>query len=206
MRRYLKCLVVLLSWVGAFSEKTLGQDQQTDHSSLSVKLLDYSGEQVSGTLSITSVGAPRIVFQQSVKGGITTSVPYGRYLITFSDDFLLPMKREVKVDRPETFVTLVTRTNEFNDLGLGKPTSVSIRLQPAKACSTDGYLWAKMVGVYADYSAERKVSPAGFALFEPIYYGQYLLMVIDGGRVRATQMIEPTGPITMIDIRLPVCP
>jgi hypothetical protein len=192
-------------WGGVFSEKTLGQNQTTDHGRLSIKLLDYSGREVSATLSIASADT-RVIFQQNVKGGATTDVPYGSYLISLSDDFLLPAKREVNVDHPETFVTLVTRINEFNDLGLGAPTSVSIRLQPAKSCSADGYIWVKMVGVYADFSAERKVSPGGFALFEPIYYGQYLLLVLDGGRVRTTQILDPKGKVTTIDIRLPDCP
>jgi hypothetical protein len=85
------------------------------------------------------------------------------------------------------------------------PVSVSLRVQNPATCTRGGFLWAKLTGLFSDYSAERKISTHGFALFEPVEVATYIVMVIDGEQVRALQPVKTWGQVTNVDISLTPC-
>jgi hypothetical protein len=45
----------------------------------------------------------------------------------------------------------------------------------------------------------------GYALFEPIEPGQYMLLVMDGRQVRAKQLVSVIGKTATVDVHLEEC-
>jgi hypothetical protein len=111
------------------------------------------------------------------------------------------VSRELTIDQPEALFVLSEPFNNFvSDLTSPQPFAISIKVQPVKPCAPGGSLWAKLVGVYSTYSSERKIGPNGFALFDAIDDGQYLLMIVDGTQIRATQLVKTDRKVTTVSI------
>jgi hypothetical protein len=107
------------------------------------------------------------------------------------------------IDKPESFIELASA---FVPEGGNPPASISIKVDPATSCTADGSLWAKLVGVYSLDEMERRiVVPGGYALFEPVAAGSYVLIVVDGLRVRAALPIETTRPLVTATVKLSTC-
>lgn len=140
-----------------------------------------------------------------VRGERTVHLPYGDYTVAFEAEFLKPVKRQVTIDKPETFLVLATNmADAVLDLR-HEPVAVSLSVQPPAACTPGAYLWAKLTGVFADYASERKIGPFGYAVFEPLEVGTYVVTVVDGRTVRAIKPVATWGEITVVDIQLPAC-
>lgn len=140
-----------------------------------------------------------------VRGERTVQLPYGDYTVGFEAEFLKPVKRQVTIDRPETFLVLATNmADTVLDLR-HEPVAVSLSVQPPAACTPGDYLWAKLTGVFADYASERKIGPFGYAVFEPLEVGTYVVTVVEGRTVRAIKPVATWGEITVVDIQLPAC-
>ncbi|HUA20647.1 MAG TPA: hypothetical protein VMB25_17990, partial [Bryobacteraceae bacterium] len=176
--------------------------QEPENSALTIRLTSpLGGTLPSGNLTISRQG--RSVLATTAKDEYVAHLPYGRYTIRFTAKFLRPVQREVEVNRPEQFLILAADPEDFVlDLPM-KPVGLSIRVT-GRPCS-GRRLWAKLVGVYTDYSSERLMSPLGFALFDSITPGAYILAIIDGDRVRATQSVATRGPLTTVGVSLVDC-
>lgn len=188
----------------AFNARMLAQGEQPNYGSLTVLLSDYWGHPVTGRISIVDTHGVSI-YDEMVNSRLTIRLTYGRYVVGLMDEFFVPIRREVTIDRDQAFLVLPARLAEINDAQPDQFTDVSIRVQPASACSANTKLWAKMIGVFSDYSATSIISPYGFALFESIYYGRYVLLVLDGEEVRATRFVDPKGKITTVNVELSAC-
>ena len=170
---------------------------------LTILLSDYLGSRLVGKVVIIGTDGSK-VYDQTVDSVSRVQLPYGTYTVSLDHDVMVPVNRTVTIDRNEVFLILPTRLGS-NDAGLNDPTTVSIRVRPNKSCSGNEILWAKLVGVFSDYSAVNAISANGFALFDRVFYGQYLLIIVDGDQVRATKLIDPKGKLTNIDVELTGC-
>jgi hypothetical protein len=172
---------------------------------VTIHLTTTSGDkQLGGELSVYSRDGAR-VYSTTTASEVSISLPYGEYAVTFTSEFLRPVRRPVKVDRPDCFVVLATSMGpEVLDIPI-KAVSVSLKVTPSESCTPGGSMWAKLVGVYADYATEQRISSRGYALFEPLEMGTYLAVIVDGKQVRATQPIVTWGPITVVNLSLPAC-
>jgi hypothetical protein len=169
---------------------------------LTINLTDTRGLKLPrGKLSIKS-NEGSIVYAAEVGGQAVIRLPYGRYTITFEADWFRPARRDVVVDGPECFVELAAT---FVPEGGSAPGSISIKVDPATSCASEGSLWAKLIGVYSQEVAERHVGSAGFALFEPVESGTYVVIVVDGQKIRAAFPVAMTIPNTVATIVLSPC-
>jgi hypothetical protein len=156
-----------------------------------------------GRLSIKS-NQGKVVYEAPAEGQAIVHLPYGRYSVAFEADWFEPVRRVVVVDKPDNFVQLgaVFDAPETGPLHV----SISVKVEPATSCTADGSLWAKLVGVYSQEEMERRVVvPGGYALFEPVVSGSYVLIVVDGAKVRATLPIETTRLLTTATVSLSAC-
>jgi hypothetical protein len=140
-----------------------------------------------------------------VKDEAVVDLAYGDYTVSFTSKFLADAHRKVTVDRQDCFVVLATDMDEVVLDVPHEPVSVSVRVQPPDSCAPAGLLWTKLVGVYSTYLGERRVAPGGFALFEPVQPGSYVVMVVDGQKVRAMQTVKTFGSVTVVNIPLGHC-
>jgi hypothetical protein len=163
-----------------------------------------------GRLSVTSGGLSR--YSADVDGVATVKLPYGTYTVTFEASWIEPARRVVEVDSAARFVVLTSQMEELeappksDPLGVPRDTiSVSLRARPERSCKDGGILWAKLVGAFTDQVLERRVDSYGYALFEPLVAGTYVLMVLDGDRVRTLQTVTTTRRLTVLQVPLSGC-
>jgi hypothetical protein len=157
-----------------------------------------------GTLSVRSESGD-IVYSGAIKGQRTIRLPYGEYTISFDADFIEPVSRKVSIHGRERFLVLGTDMEQtVLDIPHG-PVTVSVRVRPADACAPGNLLWAKLVGVFSDFAVEQRIGQGGYALFEPVQVGKYVLVVVDGDRIRAAQVLTTKGEVTTVQVALSAC-
>ena len=182
-----------------------GQTQDQQRAKVTVKIVDNRGAAIpSGTLSIRS-GDGAAIYSAQVRSTVSLDLPYGRYVVSFETEFFRPVRREVTINQREELIVLATHMDRVVLDVRHDPISVSLHVTPGTACSDDGILWARLVGVFSDYSAVRRVSPMGFALFEPVEFGTYTVLIVDGSAVRATKIFDTTRSVTVVDVPLSEC-
>lgn len=167
---------------------------------VTISLTYINGQKASGRLSIKS-SENRVVYSGEAEGRVTIHLPFGIYHLEFESAWSPRVSRDMVVDKLDSFIELAST---FVPEGGSQPAAISVKVDPAKSCTPDGALWAKLVGVYSTDTMERAISPGGYALFEPVE-GSYVLIVIDGPRVRATLPVETTRQITTVTVGLPPC-
>jgi hypothetical protein len=193
----------------AFALGTLvhGQSAESAEGTLNIRIVSSLGATVRvGRLSIYANGTR--AYSADVAGETTVRLPYGQYSVDFSSIAWKPVHRQVKVDKPEVLVILGTTREEFPgflpEMRM-EPLIISLRVSPAIACSQGLALWAKLVGVFSDYSAEREIGPLGFTKFDPVDDGTYVVMIVDGERVRSVQSVTTTAKVSVVNLALPEC-
>jgi hypothetical protein len=193
---------VLLTLIVAGS---YGQTVEEKKGTLIVNLMDNLGERLpAGRLSIVS-SQGSTAYSSEVARSASVPLPYGRYTVSFETGFFQPVRREVVIDQPECFIILAAHMDRIVLDTPHDPVKVSLRVIPSASCSSDGFLWAKLVGVFSEYAAERRFLSAGFALFEPVEVGTYLVMVLDGRNVRATKVFKTDRRVTVVELPLSPC-
>jgi hypothetical protein len=88
--------------------------------------------------------------------------------------------------------------------GRAKPVTIRSRVQPATTCGNSKSLWAKLVGIYSDYSETKKIGSDGIVLFQDIDDGLYMLMILEDNRLRASQSITVGSSVPEV-IQLEAC-
>jgi hypothetical protein len=157
-----------------------------------------------GALSVRSKSG-QTVYSEPIKQYGAIRLPYGEYTVTFQTQFIKAVSRKVVIATREAFLVLGTNMEDYVLDMPNDPVSVSIRARPSDSCASGQVLWAKLAGVFSDYVAEQKIGPGGYALFEPVEVGTYVVLVVDGTKVRATEILSTKGPITTVDVPLSPC-
>lgn len=189
--------VVLVSLAG----RTAGQ-AETETGTLTVNLSDTQGKGIPGGRLIITSSQGRTVYSENVIGSLTVRLPYGHYSVKFNSDWYTVVTGDVAIDKPQCFLELAST---FVPEGGNTPKSVSIKVSPTASCTGDGVLWAKLVGVYSPKVMERSVGNGGYALFEPLEEGVYVVIIVDGANVRATLPLATKGLVTVVNIKLSPC-
>jgi hypothetical protein len=197
----------VLFWVSAaiIAVPARCQEAKSDEGTLTVDITDTFGSRVPpGMLSVRSAGG-EIVSSAEVQSQAVVRLAYGRYTIEFRSNWYQPARRDVVINSAESFAELgaVFVAPEENYA----PGSISVKVDPANSCSAKGgaSLRAKLVGVYTQYTEERHISPRGFALFEPVDRGTYLVIVVEGSKVRAARPVVAKGQVTVATVSIPPC-
>lgn len=182
----------------------VGAIGQTEYKqgTLTVNLTDTRGLKMPpGTLSIKS-SEGKVVFAAAAEGQAIAHLPYDRYTVEFESAWSSMVRREVVIDKPDCFLELAST---FVPEGGNMPGSISIKIDQTRSCTADGFLWAKLVAVYSQDAMERRISPGGYALFEPVEAGSYVVIVVDGAKIRATLPLVTTREITTATLTLSAC-
>lgn len=182
------------------------QSPETPYGVLTIRLVSLDGRSLpSGKLSVYS-SDNTLTYSAWARNEAKVRLPYGDYAVKFESEFLKPATRAVKINRPDCFMVLGTdMASVVLDMILD-PVAVSVRVRDPESCTPAAELWAKLVSVYCDYVAERPIGPNGFALFDPVDTGKYLLIIVDGEHIRATKGVDTSGKITVVDVKLDACP
>jgi hypothetical protein len=172
-------LIVLL--MNLFIAVHLRGQTDTRRSDVTFEFVFNRGEmQLKGTLNIYS-SEGKNVFSKPVENQVQVSLPYGAYKLYYQDGAFLPITREIVIDQPEHIIVLSEPLQSYvSHAGRPEPDTMSVRVQAVKSCAPDGPVWAKLVGVYSQYEALRKIGANGSALFENIDDGLYVVMIVDG--------------------------
>ncbi len=199
-------IAVLLAIGLIASSRLAGQPGPQKYSSVTIEVVgSHGGPQLGGSIEIFSEGVK--VYSEQHTYEATAHLPFGKYTVVFKDIYYLfePASREVTVDRPECFFVLMEPSENLNtDFSSSKLSAVRVQVQAAKTCAA-GPLWAKMVGVYSQYSEERKIGPDGSALFDEVNSGLYLVMIVEADQPRALKEVEILGGVTKVDVTLRTC-
>jgi len=145
------------------------------------------------------------VLAETARDEAAIQLPYGEYVLTAEAKFLRSVSRAFTVDRPKSFVVLATGMDRFVLDMENSPVAVTVAVAPASACDPEGRLWAKLIPVYGEGAMEQIVSPNGYALFEPVDVGKYVILVVDGDRLRGIAAITTKGKVTATEIHLSDC-
>ncbi len=179
----------------AFGEESVG--------TLVVQVTDPNGGQLpSGALTVTSEKGGTVYSGRSVTSA-TVNVPYGRYTVSFRSELLKPVSRTIDISTPESLIVLSTSIDPENMHLPPAHSALSLRVLPALRCR--GPLWAKIDGVFSQYSAAHSVRTSGYALFDDVPVGTYTVAIIDSTTVRALTWIEVRGSVTTKEIDLQPC-
>ena len=106
---------------------------QADQPKLSVVTFEFVasiGQPLSGRFVLDSSNGR--LHDGKVTGELTLSLPYGKYLALYQDDFFSPVSREVIVDQPEALFVLSEPLNNFVSDSSPDPFAISVRVQPVK--------------------------------------------------------------------------
>jgi hypothetical protein len=154
-----------------------------------------------GNLRVTG-GKGNVVFDGRIAGEVSFKLPYGTYNFSLTGDFIRPTERRVPVSHSNALVVLASEFHYHDDLD---STSISFHVHPSKSCSEGKPLWAKLVSVYSDDQLIEPISAPGYGLVEQVRHGTYVLVVVDSGTVRGTQVVKTSGPTTVVDMTLNEC-
>ena len=195
--------LLLLSTIS--SVKAWGQSK-TESGNLTIYLRSFSGGMLpaSGVLSIYAEDGS-LSYSTSTRFEANTRLAYGIYVAKFESTFLLPVSRKIVINRPDCFAVLASAMVDLELTGKRTTVSIGIGVQPSDSCRASGKLWIKLTGVVSEFSAESPVSPRGFALFESLEIGKYIVAVVDGERIRALQAVDTDGPTTVVKLNLSAC-
>ncbi len=201
MRAIRLCFAGVLMLVGVPSAASA--QTANEQGALTINLTDTRGLKVaSGTLTIKSKQG-KVIYSATTEGPALVQLPYGRYSVEFENAWSPHVSREVVIDKPESFIELAST---FVPEGGNPLVSISIKVDPVTSCTADGSLWAKLVGVYSLDEMEQRVTvPGGYALFEPVRGGSYVLMIVDGTKLRAILPVETTRQLMAVTARLSPC-
>jgi len=185
-----------------------GQTDAGGTAEVTVLLRDYYGHSLPrGKITVrTSVGA--LVYSEEAQDAIRVRLPYGHYKLFFEGMLYEPASREFTVREPEQLVVLAAHPERFILDAPNEPISITVKVYPVGGCSISGAIWLRLVGTFSDYAAERFVKPSGeigVALFESVQAGSYVLMIVEGEKVRAVQAIDAKKMLTDVDIHLAGC-
>jgi len=190
--------LVLTSGLGA-------QASAENSGALTVRVINGYGNDVpSGWLTVTA-GDGAIAHEGLFSNLETFRLRYGDYTIKFVSQFFHPPPRTVEIKASEQTVVIAAEMDPLEASPNQDVFSMSLRLSPPVSCSTGRFLWAKVVGVFFDYSEDRRVGPNGFSLFEPLRPGKYVVIVSDSGDLRAVKEFSTTSPITTLNVDLVPC-
>lgn len=183
----------------------LGQAALSQTATLTVMLRTPSGTAAPpGQLRVRSI-VGETIYNGALADRATMTAPFGQYTITFRSDFTTPIDRNVKIDRPEMLVVLAADLAETVMDVTNPLVALTAAVEPTTNCGSNEVRWAKLVGVFSDYTAETFIDRQGFALFDNIQPGTYVLVVIDGRHPRAAVPIQTSGRVTKVTVRLSSC-
>lgn len=179
-------------WMLASAENASCQEMK---GILNVKLTNFGGVQLpTGRLSIRS-NKGEVLYSESVSGSARVELPYGEYTVSFEAEFIQKAERRVSVDHRDGFLVLASEmTSVVLDVP-SSPVAITVRASSPDACKAGDMMWAKLIGVFRDYTVERPLK-SGMTLFDPIAPGDYVLLILDGERVRSMKVIRTSGPLT----------
>lgn len=196
--------VFALASVVLLAQKPSHLDVQPQTSAVTLLLMTGFGEPTDGDIIFTPIsgGPPQRFKVQSV---LSAQIQYGRYVVTVENRFLRPQKRDVVVDRPRMVLPFATRLSDLNmDYGGDASVSLSLRVTVPKTCGKQT-LWARVIGMYSDYTNTVVFSEGGFALSDPMEVGEYLVLFYENTALRATKIVKCIGKLTVAEITFSDC-
>lgn len=160
----------------------IGRTDEPNSGKLSVYVVTTLGLRIPGTVRVRS-SSGAVVYSAGTSSRIVATLPYGRYDVEFSGEFIKPVRRQITVDSNEQFIVmgtdLASTVLDFKNSNV----AMSIHLNSAVPCKSGDFLWAKLIPVFEDRAVEQLVSPNGTAAFSELNVGKYIVVIIDGTTV-----------------------
>ena len=132
-------------------------------------------------------------YDATVTREITIRLPYGDHRVSFIPDGFRETNRLIAVDQPEHFYVIPLSVGDaiplIDNAGPTKPILLRAQIAPLKTCNGGEFLWAKLIGVYTDYSEIQRIRPDGSVTFQGESPDLYMLLILDGSEVRASRVL-----------------
>jgi len=196
-------IVSLWMLMTALGAQLIGEPSENKLSDLTINIVTLAGRSTyRGTLTIRNEKG-MAVYADEAKDKLEIRVPYGSYTVTFKLH-LKQTVRQININEPRVFVLLGVPDEDVIFGHPTTPTSITVAIRPSTSCTSNGELWAKLVAVFSGYSVEKKVD-GPYALFESVEHGTYLVIILDGEKIRTVQPVATLGKLTSVKLELSSC-
>ena len=172
-----------------------------------VRVEDFGGVPLLANVTIMELGTkkPTTSVTSNAQKEVSALVPYGWYTLKIDATGFRTYERPLKVLAPAVYVRAALIAGEPDETRvIGHHVSPAIQGSVQGKLPERGDLWAKLVPITGaeDNLMESKIDPNGSFRFDGMDAGNYLILILDGRHVIATEQVQSAVKKT-VTIRLP---
>jgi hypothetical protein len=178
-----------------------------NYGTIRVRVEDFGRVPLLANVTITELGTKKVTasITSNAQKEVSALVPYGWYTLKIDAPGFRSCERPLKVLGPAVYVRAALTAGEPDETRvIGHHVSPAIQGSVQGKLPERGDLWAKLVPITGaeDNLMESKIDPNGSFRFDGMDAGNYLILILDGGRVIATEQVQSAVKKT-VTIRLP---
>ena len=178
-----------------------------DHGKVTVHVEDFTGARPNAYITITNLGTNkvRLFIKSEEQKDASATVPYGRYIIKIESPGFETYERRFNVLGSATYVRAALKVADADERRvIGRYVYPFIRGSLEGSLPLKSDLWAKLIPISGteDNLMDAKIEKNGRFQFDGLDVGNYLLLILDGRRVIATEPVESVGN-KEVKIKLP---
>lgn len=188
-----------------FGQSLAALGGETPSAQLNVHLVTMQGEPTGVAHLKIRDSAHRQVHDGTIASYVSLSLPVGEYEAELYGEFISTSRRSLYLPAEGALLVIGVNFLGLEQGGAEHRSSLTIHVLKPSSCVSGGRLWTRIVGAFDQQSAERLITPSGYALFDQLSSGLYILAVFDDGRVRGLTTLSVKGTHKMHDISLEPC-
>jgi len=178
-----------------------------DHGKVKIRVEDFSGAPIPAHITITEVGTKKVaaLAKSTEQKEAFATVPFGRYIVAIEAPGFRTRERRLNVLGPAAYMRVgLVVANADEQRVVGRQVFPFIRSVLELPLPQNADLWAKLVPITGpeDDLLDAKIGKDGNFQFNGTETGDYLLMILDGHRVLATEQVSAVGN-KVVRIKLP---
>jgi hypothetical protein len=169
-----------------------------DSGKVTIHVEDILGARIHAYITITNRGTNKVRFfiKSEDQKDASATIPYGRYTLTIESPGFEKYERRFNVLGSATYVRAALKVVEPDERRvIGRHIYPFIRGSVEGALAVKSDLWAKLIPITGteDNLMDARISKDGRFQFDGMDVGNYLLLILDGNRVIATEPIQSLG-------------
>ena len=166
-----------------------------NYGTLRVRVEDFSGVPILANVTMTEVGTKKLTasITSNAQKEVSALVPYGWYTLKIDAPGFRTYERSLKVLGPAVYVrTALTVAGPDETRVIGRYVAPTIQGSLQGKLPDRTGLWAKLVPITGseDSLMQSKIDPDGRFQFDGMDSGNYLILILDGRRVIATEQVQ----------------
>jgi hypothetical protein len=166
-----------------------------NYGTLRVRVEDSGGVSILANVTMTEVGTKKLTssITSNAQKEVSALVPYGWYTLKIEAPGFRTYERPLKVLGPAVYMRATLMVGEPDQTRMiGRYVAPSIQGSLQGKLPERAGLWAKLVPITGseDNLMESKIDPDGRFRFDGMDAGNYLILILDGRRVIATEQVQ----------------